>query len=287
MIQSTDVSIHAPARGATVVHVPGQGLVVVSIHAPARGATFLPRSAYSTPSGFNPRTRTGCDSAARCSRWFAASFNPRTRTGCDLIPFALCRDNNFVSIHAPARGATRVVVGLRVHVLVSIHAPARGATSQSPTRSRLRCCFNPRTRTGCDSALPFCPLPMLCFNPRTRTGCDVLRYSLSATSYGFNPRTRTGCDPVLGDEIQALDGVSIHAPARGATRSRFVSTLAPEFQSTHPHGVRPTPCPHRSSTRRFNPRTRTGCDVRCTSYHSVPSLFQSTHPHGVRLTQPT
>ena len=55
------------------------------------------------------------------------SFNPRTRTGCDTVGevrFALFG----VSIHAPARGATRRLPSAMRPLYVSIHAPARGAT---------------------------------------------------------------------------------------------------------------------------------------------------------------
>ena len=54
-------------------------------------------------------------------------FNPRTRKGCDVIRWQ--RDTTYiVSIHAPARGATALVLREAVHIEVSIHAPARGAT---------------------------------------------------------------------------------------------------------------------------------------------------------------
>ena len=99
-------------------------------------------------------------------------------------------------------------------------------------------------------------------------------------------------------------GVSIHAPARGATMSVDSSGSALMFQSTHPHGVRlgsagretmltsvSIHAPARGATvnaayqvqhHGFNPRTRTGCDVRnMTKNHKL--AFQSTHPHGVRL----
>ena len=55
------------------------------------------------------------------------------------------------------------------------------------------------------------------------------------------------------------------------------------FQSTHPHGVRPTETT--IGTRRdlnFNPRTRMGCDIKHRPTASTPRAFQSTHPHGVR-----
>ena len=35
-----DISIHAPARGATYVHLSSDVDTAISIHAPARGATY-------------------------------------------------------------------------------------------------------------------------------------------------------------------------------------------------------------------------------------------------------
>ena len=45
--------------------------------------------------------------------------------------------NVMVSIHAPARGATKIGIGLGVHSEVSIHAPARGATFLLPTATAI------------------------------------------------------------------------------------------------------------------------------------------------------
>ena len=81
--ENGSVSIHAPARGATVEVNHVSATTIVSIHAPARGATYLKRQDAQQEERFNPRTRTGCDK----------------RIG------GVCRSIR-VSIHAPARGAT-------------------------------------------------------------------------------------------------------------------------------------------------------------------------------------
>ena len=75
------------------------------------------------------------------------------------------------------------------------HAPAWGATKVWFSTTEQPESFNPRIRVGCD---PFAArhLPCLsCFNPRTRVGCD----------FAGSPF----CRHTLG--------VSIHAPAWGAT----------------------------------------------------------------------
>ncbi len=144
-----EVSIHAPARGATrafrrhprgamfqstpprggrprlLAQRPGAG---VSIHAPARGATGAPALGAATGRCFNPRPRAGGDRGAPPDRQGRLrSFNPRPRAGGDamLRAYGACRE---VSIHAPARGATRATVRHPARREVSIHAPARGAT---------------------------------------------------------------------------------------------------------------------------------------------------------------
>ena len=85
----TDVSIHAPARGATCcADVGSLGTSLVSIHAPARGAT-----------------RIGCtDGGLR--GWFQ-STPPR---GGRLQLHSKLTSVGKVSIHAPARGATHRLI---------------------------------------------------------------------------------------------------------------------------------------------------------------------------------
>ena len=79
-----DISIHAPARGATMWYNGGDNKNGISIHAPARGATRWKAYRIAKKKNFNPRSRKGSDVFEKC--------------GDKLIS---------ISIHAPARGATR------------------------------------------------------------------------------------------------------------------------------------------------------------------------------------
>ncbi|CCX48123.1 hypothetical cytosolic protein [Bacteroides sp. CAG:927] len=79
----SSVSIHAPAWGATLVQFQLGGYILVSIHAPAWGATSP------TLPGAMPPMR----------------FNPRSRVGSDFINHHIT-SSQYVSIHAPAWGAT-------------------------------------------------------------------------------------------------------------------------------------------------------------------------------------
>ena len=247
------------------------GGVDVSIHAPAWGATISLKSLVYSDFGFNPRTRVGCDAKNPVSDdgtlWFQ-STHPR---GVRLDPVPAVPDAAVVSIHAPAWGATLDLPQLRGLLRVSIHAPAWGATQTAgrplhnhdafqsthprgvrhqknvrhdDTSSR----FNPRTRVGCDFFLavvlvaeevvsihapawgatphPGCYPPSgSSFNPRTRVGCDRRAGRRCAPDRRFNPRTRVGCDILDVDAALTVES--------------------------------------------FNPRTRVGCD----SFHVLSSRF--------------
>ncbi len=58
-------------------------IVDISIHAPARGATPVCGIGHSGTPYFNPRTREGCDNVLLCIYVNDRYFNPRTREGCD------------------------------------------------------------------------------------------------------------------------------------------------------------------------------------------------------------
>ena len=105
------------------------------------------------------------------------------------------RDGYFVSIHAPARGATNGGRVLPSSDNVSIHAPARGATTQPRHYSHTTASFNPRAREGRD---------LLDNNDRPDLGVFQ-----STRPRGARPLRRVG-------KFQCYL-VSIHAPARGAT----------------------------------------------------------------------
>ena len=164
--------------------------------------------------------------------------------------------------------------------LVSIHAPVWGATSLTHSRP-VNSGFNPRTRVGCDLPTTRIGGQTQRFNPRTRVGCDrrpcLLGFKVEFQSTHpcgvrrsnithlklldcFNPRTRVGCDLPHQNKPFAYQ-VSIHAPVWGATGGRGILTFTPEFQSTHPCGVRPKAGALFDILRCFNPRTRVGCDL--------------------------
>ena len=82
----------------------------------------------------------------------SSSFNPRSREGSDYGNGKFARAD-FVSIHAPVKGATRKPKTEVINDAVSIHAPVKGATSIFCIAACWALCFNPRSREGSDDDL--------------------------------------------------------------------------------------------------------------------------------------
>ena len=197
---------------------------------------------------------------------------------------------------------------------VSIHAPARGATKTYSLSARHNSCFNPRARTGRDWASPTTPERVQEFQSTRPHGArpDVYsrmtkkskfqstrphgarlgrqRWLTLKTQFqylGFHATFQStrphGARPLAKQDDRLAD-VSIHAPARGATVRDLRKVLSQVFQSTRPHGARRSSLETMERQRSFNPRARTGRDLcivlRLTNLH----VFQSTRPHGARLT---
>ena len=148
--------------------------------------------------------------------------------GSDAFPPA-CAACGWVSIHAPAWGATSSPsVPLRDRK-VSIHAPAWGATDRQQLPQRLTLSFNSRSRVGSD---PSPPIPCA---PRPAV-------SIHAPAWGA-----TASWPI---RYVFLD-VSIHAPAWGATPSPKNASSPPSFQFTLPRGERRSRGPNRQAVSTF------------------------------------
>ena len=130
--------------------------------------------------------------------------------------------------------------------------------------------FNPRTRTGCDIQCLQDPVYDPCFNPRTRTGCDANASYKRAKAKGVSIHAPARGATESLNRFRTIISVSIHAPARGATAfanhqfsKSWVSIHAPARGATH---LRPWDLPQAI---RFNPRTRTGCDGKGASYMQI------------------
>ncbi len=106
----SQVSIRAPARGATAARALIGASREVSIRAPARGATLRADCGPQISTSFDPRSRAGSDRSPKWCRPAAMCFDPRSRAGSDRISPPRSRFKCAVSIRAPARGATRFAI---------------------------------------------------------------------------------------------------------------------------------------------------------------------------------
>ena len=197
MLQCIDVSIHAPARGATAAHGAMQ-------HALAC---------------FNPRARAGRDAIWRALQLAVCMFQSTRPRGArrDHVPTVTWPID--VSIHAPARGATDQSHDvMRRYADVSIHAPARGATVASAVSMASMRCFNPRARAGRDRLdVPGSAAGTVFQSTRPR-GARPHDDAAHAIVLMFqSTRPRGARHDRLRHVTQSC--VSIHAPARGATSS--------------------------------------------------------------------
>ena len=207
------VSIHAPAWGATERLFAALVIDRVSIHAPAWGATGIGCGSTSSrrfrstlPRGerrprwlreracrsFDPRSRVGSDPASGQTPCPRCCFDPRSRVGSDILRASSGSESTGFDPRSRV-GSDMTDAPLAPALRVSIHAPAWGATSRlKPARRSIL--FR--------STLP-----------RGERRADCLGSPLNA---GFDPRSRVGSDGDPGDLVRDI-GVSIHAPARGAT----------------------------------------------------------------------
>ena len=206
--------------------------------------------------GFNPRARTGRDWGCRCIPAGSGCFNPRARTGRDSCDASDYADYGFQSTRP--HGARQSFKPFCSWGLVSIHAPARGATRYEAVVASLEWFQSTRPHGARPPAVGLTVI-VIGFNPRARTGRDEterLEYLQLKVSIHAPARGATA----WRDQDLNFEFVSIHAPARGATIYHRNCNYFKMFQSTRPHGARLETGTPSDSASCFNPRARTGRD---------------------------
>ena len=181
----------------------------------------------------------GRDVAVRYPPAREPNFNPRARVGRDQIARPLITKHGHFNPRARV-GRDDIFPRRRLWIVISIHAPAWGATLADRLPCRVLWHFNPRARVGRDKSFDRRFPPLRDFNPRARVGRD--------------DDERKG---------QSVCGISIHAPAWGATFSHSAtSMLNSDF---NPRARVGRDYRHRVRLQNpddFNPRARVGRDAR-------------------------
>ena len=135
MVPFRSISIHAPAKGATIHQSKSTHYCIISIHAPAKGATGKGSVSISITLRISIHAPAkGATIAFSLSSKDIAEFQstlPRRERLCQILFY---NQSYQISIHAPAKGATNF--------------PLKVSASRSN--------FNPRSREGSDAEYYSC-----------------------------------------------------------------------------------------------------------------------------------
>ena len=186
-------------------------------------------------------------------------FNPRSREGSDLIGclvflpklrfqstlprrerlkgYGRITNIYLISIHAPAKGATPIVVTIAVEYCISIHAPAKGATRTPPKNIIIYGISIHAPAKG--ATIQYLDYVLILRFQSTLPRRE--RPTLAAVYIAVQLISIHA--PAKGATINSLKGyticdISIHAPAKGATISTSRISADREFQSTLPRRER-------------------------------------------------
>ena len=119
-----NISIHAPAKGATAQFQLGYKGLIISIHAPAKGATWVIPNIQLFKFISIHAPAKGATVFHHCLRSVQWYFNPRTREGCDTSN-ANHSSSETISIHAPAKGATVILYSKLLKLIFQSTHPRR------------------------------------------------------------------------------------------------------------------------------------------------------------------
>ena len=208
------ISTHAPAGGATSAAVMGKTISGKFLLTPLReGRLFRPDFSRLPPPNFYSRPCGRGDSSCTYAATFMLQFllTPlrEGRPGIRRAPGA-CQP--VISTHAPAGGATGEGVFDVVRQVISTHAPAGGATSGS-----LR---------SAERSVLFLLTPL-------REGRRLTKMVGPIADTHFYSRPCGRGDRDRRPRAAARKPISTHAPAGGATLSRFASPYTVWLISTH------------------------------------------------------
>ena len=278
-----NISIHAPAWGATKYPMHVRWYTNISIHAPAWGATFNGRYFWISRISFQSTLPHGERLKMTEKELYVFLFQSTLPHGERLYWEDIMAKRLPISIHAPAWGATDRHLGKGLLNKISIHAPAWGATRRSTRYVYNVQHFNPRSRMGSDIGPMYNGCRLYAFQstlPHGERLTKALKKKLNITFQSTLPHGERQLEVVNearytifqstlphGErQVKTLEhqrnlAISIHAPAWGATCIGFfgilgsiISIHAPAWGATSSSGF-PDP-----EALYFNPRSRMGSD---------------------------
>ena len=255
------ISIHAPARGATI-YISGLIFVpVISIHAPARGATPAARRQAGRMSiSIHAPARGATQHLVGQGSEQVISIHAPAR-GATFTPPAFLSASSTISIHAPARGATQTVSAESVHVAISIHAPARGATAFLAQVFQITGIISIHAPARGATRQQLSPYPSAQFQSTLPRGERLVPCGIVIKGTRFQSTLPRGERPRPGHTADTAHQISIHAPARGATiHSSTKHSPRGNFNPRSREGSDPVDSSACVIVCDFNPRSREGSD---------------------------
>ena len=205
-------------------------------------------------------------------------FNSRPSARGDMEAAELAKMSQYISIHAPPRGATARTSALQARNAISIHAPPRGATLDMGTFTNAVLISIHAPPRGATIKLPFQKFQrgLFQFTP-LREGRPIPgRNSAAPIIFQFTP-LREGRPPIRAMIVGTLS-ISIHAPPRGATAGLGLAPLCPWHFNSRPSARGDPSLRPNSATlaNYFNSRPSARGDYRRNFRCDAPPLFQFT-----------
>ena len=236
----------------------------ISIHAPARGATLSPvlvRAKDIFQSTLPQGERREFLEVPEGGELFQSTLpqGERPRINHSNLCYMI------ISIHAPARGATTFLLRTRRYFIISIHAPARGATQLQELRQDLIDYFNPRSRKGSDGSRKRDIEKAIKFQSTLPQGERPTATLLMLTWSDFNPRSRKGSDSAYRTTSSQLHLFQSTLPQGERHILYLEHKIRLRFQSTLPQGERLITVPIPSNTFKFQstlPQGERRCKMR-------------------------
>ncbi len=232
----------------------------VSIHAPARGATLHTVEEVTEYDGFDPRSRAGSDAVPSRSFPDFLRFDPRSRAGSDLPTGAQILRT--VVFRSTLPRGERPQHPCRPHCRHPRFDPRSRAGSDVMVKLCALACrgFDPRSRAGSDGVSRRLYAHTGEFRSTLPRGERRSTGSSGGSTARFRSTLPRGERPFIQRSMQHYGVVSIHAPARGATWQKVPCLSGWQFRSTLPRGERRPACRDIRPSRRFDPRSRAGSD---------------------------
>ena len=192
-------------------------LIAISIHAPAKGATVPSTKSFADGSKFQstlPRRERRLQCGMLCSCYLFQSTLPRRER---LLVTSLHQKVEIISIHAPAKGATGPDWLYSAGYPISIHAPAKGATTSVQHAVLVLPISIHAPTKGATVVQDFCKIPAQISIHAPAKGATFDRLRAACFRRRFQSTLPRRERQPGQSHYKQLRAISIHAPAKGAT----------------------------------------------------------------------